>query len=632
MIELICGYLGRESAPVDFDLVNKMVASLCFGRSYSKKIWSDGQIALARVAVAAEASDPAETALRQRGPTTVAADLRLPGQPNDEAAHEVVFRAISARELPDALDGEFAIAAWDSHRKELTLARDRLGIRPLFFTRPSAGEIAFASFPDALIDSGLVEGRFRPEAMARRVLPEIRGGEPCARETWIEGIFRLLPGHVMVVGPNKERLRRYWRYPVDRPESTDDPAAAARGLRTELETAVARALPDHGAPFTHLSGGLDSSAVAALAARLTDAPPSEVTAYCITVPDAHRGLGAIDEEATARAAARHLGVTLVPHALNTVRDGLLSPLDRLFINGAGYSTEARLSHAASHGATSLLCGFGGDEVVSYGGEGVLLSDFLGLRWDALQRTSRGLSRPAWRVLGSEAAAAFLPAALESRLRHYLGLKILEPPLHERVLQPAFRPSRSWRWPTIGPIRVQRERLEKDLFVYRLELQAWEAAQHGMRYVFPLLDWRLLEFASTLPPRLQLRNGMRRALFRAAVSDLLPSTTIEQPTKLIPTPSMIYQLAADKEALIEEARRVSQSPAASAVIDLAEIERRLLSLPEPEVVVQAIRRMAATGAQLKDPHFSLYKPFEIARALAQNEAAIGGHDRSRSRAA
>lgn len=634
MIDLICGYLERpkrSEASVDSkstQLVCKMAASLGFARPSTYTVWCDGPIALCRVTVTSGPASPSAPVLHRCGPVAVAADLRLPDAIDDTAAHEALFRAIADGRFPEALDGDFAVAVWDASRRELTLARDRLGIRPLFLTRTRDGGLAFASFPEAFIDVGLVHGRFIPRICAEMSVHE----PPISAETGIAGVERLVPGHVMTIGPDGERVRRYWRYPVGRSgETPGDHVAAARALRSELEAAVRRALPAPGPYCTHLSGGLDSGAVTALAARLAGVRPAELTAFCQTMPDHNRHLGAIDEEPTARLIAQRTGVTLISFPSDLVRDAL-GPISRTFPwpDHSDLADARIIAAAAATGADSILCGRGGDEVVSYTGEGALLADLLALRWRAFRGTARELSEPLWRVLSRQLAVGLLGPPIDRLLRRIVGK-----PRSASILLRAFRPevSRAPAWrPAIAPGPKQRQRLENGALHQRLEFQALQAARHGLRYVFPLLDWRLLEFGAGLPARLQLHGGMRRALFRTAIADLLPEEILQRPAKLSPYPTLLYDLAENREALIAEARRAAASPAASSVIDLAEVERQLASLPAPEAAAEAIRAKAALGQQYRDPRTGVLGPLSLARALAQNEADCARRAASRPRAA
>ncbi len=609
------------------EVVQHSIETLSFGRPAEKDIWTGEDVAFGRVTLAADGIVPAACAVQRRGSVTATSDLRLPDCPDDEAAHRAVFDALEMGRFPDDIDGEFAIGVWDAGARELTLARDRVGIRPLFFARPAAGCIIFASFPDALVDCGAVEGRYRLDQTA---LIAVGGGQQVGPDTWIEGVWRVPPGHVMWFRPHSERMRRYWRYPVRRASRAHyDHGATARALRRELERAVARTLPERGPIFTHLSGGLDSAALTMLALRLGKCPPEEVIACCFTVPRSCRDVGAIDDEPAARPIAERAGIRFLPFEMDVVSDALMKPLGRTFVTADNPDHEFNrlITAAAAGGAERLLCGFGGDEAVSFNARGAALADFLALRWRALRRVSREMSYPVWRAVLGQAADALLPPPVAWRLRQAVEGMPSHPLHRDQLVSPPFRPKRLRPSLVIEPVSIQRMRLEAAAFVERLEFQNWKAARHGLRYVFPWLDWRLLEFVSTVPPRMQLHEGKRRALFRTAMSDLLPPEFLERLKKLHPAPTVTYQLALNRAALIEEARRVGKSERASAVFDLPEIERRLESLPDADSVAEEIRSKAAKGIQYRDLEaLTIVMPFFVARALAQNEADCATRER------
>lgn len=636
-VELICGCLPPTASPkcsVELSLretVREMAVSLGFGRPFSFDLWSDGSVALGRIAIATGGAPPPTPKLYRHGTLVATADMRLPGSPGNCSAQDMLFRAFVAPGFPETLDGDFALAVWDASRKELTLARDRLGIRPLFLVRMQTGGLAFASFPNAFVDSGIIEGRYEPA-----VLPELLVWQRAnvSSRTWIQGIERLPAGHVLTVGPQNERIRRYWRYPVHRrTEMPDDHSEVAKALRSELETAVSRALPAQRGICANLSGGLDSGAVVALSARLAGLPPSEFVAYCVTMPEEYRHLGAIDEEPTARAVANRAGVTLTTFPYDTVRDGLFRPYAQTFLayDNPDHAYDRIPVDAAARGADRIICGFGGDEVVSFDGEGTLLADVLALRWRRLRYTAHELSGTFWRVLARQAARDLLSPRLERLLRRALGRTGSMNSLADLAIRPDFPPRAKWT-PGLGAHRRLRAALGRHGYQYRLEMQAWQAARCGLRYVFPLLDWRLVEFSAALPAHLQIHAGMRRALLRTAVADLLPRELLARKYKLNSSPTAFYQLSLSRDALIAEARRLATSPAASALVDLAEIERRLTALPEPEAVAEAIRAHTARGVQMRDSRVKIMVPIILARALAQNEAECAKRAASRPRAA
>src|SRR5438128_8044947 len=167
----------------------------------------------------------------------------------------------------ERLQGMFAFALWDRARQRLLLARDRLGIKPLYFA-PTDRELIFASEIKAILAAGGIAPAFNTA-----VLPEFlaHGFVPGA-ETFFRGVFKLLPGRTLSWSTSDgSQERRYWRLPADLDEGAP-PAARAREVRARLESAVRSHLMSDVPLGLFLSGGLDSSGLAALMAPMTSEP------------------------------------------------------------------------------------------------------------------------------------------------------------------------------------------------------------------------------------------------------------------------------------------------------------------------------------------------------------------------
>lgn len=207
----------------------------------------------------------------------------------------------------DHLRGQFALALWDERRRQLILARDRFGICPLYWTRQtsSTGDwLLFASEVKGLLASGLVEAR-----------PDWRGINHIftffalpGPVTCFEGVQSLLPGHYMSVQLGRQgegaqlRERTYWE--IDFPDQgQEDPENDPNRLVDEFEArmlrAVERRLRADVPVVSYLSGGVDSSVVVALAAKVRGQP---IPAFTISIQDPH-----LNEAREARLVARHVG-------------------------------------------------------------------------------------------------------------------------------------------------------------------------------------------------------------------------------------------------------------------------------------------------------------------------------------
>ena len=160
--------------------------------------------------------------------------------------------------------GMFAFAIWDAPRRRLLLARDRLGVKPLYWAW-AGDRLLFASEIKAILESGLIAARAN-----EAVLPEVLATRATAgEETLFRGIHKLMPGHVLTMADGHVQQRRYWDVP-----SAPEPAATAKGRADDAE--AFRALLDESVRMrlmsdvplgVFLSGGIDCSAIAGLMAR-----------------------------------------------------------------------------------------------------------------------------------------------------------------------------------------------------------------------------------------------------------------------------------------------------------------------------------------------------------------------------
>ncbi len=164
----------------------------------------------------------------------------------------------------------FAFALWDRRRRRLLLARDRMGVKPLYWAHVD-GRLLFGSEIKSILDSGLVERRANETA-----LPELLGTRYLSgEETLFKGIYRLLPGHTLVFEDGRVTIRKYWDIPTGRVNEEiaglSDREAVERFRELLTESVRLRLMAD--VPLgMFLSGGLDSSAIAALMAGMIDRP------------------------------------------------------------------------------------------------------------------------------------------------------------------------------------------------------------------------------------------------------------------------------------------------------------------------------------------------------------------------
>ena len=258
------------------------------------------------------------------------------------------------------LRGIFAMAIWDPRSRSVHLVRDHLGIKPLYWTTvrdSSLGKevLLFASEVRALLDSGVIARRLDPDAVASYLAQ----GFVIGPNTIVEGIKLLPAAGILTVGPgarardaNTLALQCYWKPPSSRPgRSTEDE------LREELASTVRMQLVSDAPLGIFLSGGIDSSAVAALASEVEpDAVHTFTIGFDETDFDESRYAGRV----AAAIGSRHTNLTLrEPDFLRQLPDAL-SAIDQPTFDGVNTYFVSRAAREA--GMTVALAGTGGDEV------------------------------------------------------------------------------------------------------------------------------------------------------------------------------------------------------------------------------------------------------------------------------
>ena len=256
--------------------------------------------------------------------------------------------------VPERLRGKFGLAVWDGRRRRAVIARDRLGVKPLYYAR--CGDLlVFASELKSLLASGLVDGALDYEAIDAYLTFGFFSGP----RTPLAGVAKLLPGHRLVVGNGRVEVEEYWRYPLPAPRSGLSVDEHAEGLLAELEESVRLRLMSDVPLGAMLSGGIDSSLIVALMARHTSGP---VKTFSVGFVEDD-----LNELADAREVAHRFGTD--HHELELSRadadldlTGLAWFLDEPLADLSSIGFLA-LSELASRHITVALSGQGADELL-----------------------------------------------------------------------------------------------------------------------------------------------------------------------------------------------------------------------------------------------------------------------------
>jgi len=428
----------------------------------------------------------------------------------------------------NALRGMFGLAVWDQARRTLLLARDRLGIKPLYYTEVG-GRLAFASELKALLQLPEVEARVDWRALGSLLTTLYTPAD----QSILAGVRKLEPGHVLVARPGRDiRIARYWDVHFD-PEEGRSEADVAAELRDLLEESVRLHLASDVPLGAFLSGGIDSGSVVALMSRATAGP---VKTFSIGFRDQD-----FDETPDARLVARALGTDHHEQILERDSVGILEEvafhLDEPFGDSSAIPTYMVSKLAARH-VKVVLSGDGGDEL--FAGYDRYRSEARDRRHGRLERWTMGrVARLMPRGMRGRDRLAHLSLPHGRRYLNRLTLfdregmrTILRPGVLELVAphdpwwREARRLSRSGHWLS----RLQDVDLTSYLPLDILTKVDRMTMAHSIEARVPLLDHKLVEFAARIPPDMLLRGGRSKHILKRAVAGLLPDWVLEKPKR------------------------------------------------------------------------------------------------------
>ena len=436
--------------------------------------------------------------------------------------------------------GMFAFALWDAARAELHLARDRVGKKPLFYAL-DGGVLSFASTLPALVELRGATPEVDPRAVADYLVHLSVPGE----RTMFRGVHKLPPGHRAELSGGRLRLARYWELSFARQEKASEEEWLER-IDAELRRAVRERLVSDVPLGVFLSGGVDSSLVAAVMARESTSPVTTISAGF--EEEGH------DELPHARRVARHLGAD---HHELMIRAGDAAELPRL-VHAAGepFADQAilptmRLARAAREVVTVVLTGDGGDESFA-GYPSVLAARLAGGYAAVLPAALRARVPDFLRALQRRGGPAGRRARQLLRLAIPAAGRELEwrfDPLAERgfrgawreVLDPAFAarlsshdPDAHWRaaWeaadgPTVVDRVLQTEiaTLLPDMFLVKSDAATMA---YGLEARSPLLDTDLMELAARIPASTKLRGWTTKPLLKRLAERYVPPEVLYRP--------------------------------------------------------------------------------------------------------
>jgi asparagine synthase (glutamine-hydrolysing) len=444
-------------------------------------------------------------------------------------------------------NGDFAFALWDKHARRLMLARDRMGVRPLYYTR-RGGVLYFASEAKALFTVPGIAPKLDPIALDQIFTLWF----PLAPRTPFRDISELPPAHMLLADRERVEIRRYWR--LDYPEADDDrgcdrraESAIAEEVRALLLDATRLRLRSDVPVGAYLSGGLDSSFVAA---AMDASIPGPLDTFSVTFDSPELDESGYQQEMARALGARHRSIRCTAGDIARVFPEVIRHTERPILRTAP-APLFLLSHLARrHGCKVVLTGEGADEV--FAGYDIFKEAKL-RRFCARQPQSRrrpllfrrlypylpGIGRQPQAYLGAffgaglahakdplfshlprfrttAAAKQFFSAELRKETDGYDALAELR----------ASLPAEFARWDFLA--RAQYLETAYLLPFYILSSQGDRVTMaHAVEGRFPFLDHRVVELAARIPQKLKLKGLREKHILRESARPLVPASIRER---------------------------------------------------------------------------------------------------------
>jgi asparagine synthase (glutamine-hydrolysing) len=464
---------------------------------------------------------------------------------------ETVLRVYEAEgaKAPRRLRGMFAFAIWDGRRRELFLARDRFGVKPLYYVLHDDGSLYFASEIKALLVAGAVTPTLNVAA-----LPDyLANHAPSGTETLFEGVRRLPPGCTLRWSDGQVEIDRYWELTFaqseDRHRSEDDLIAEygerfAEAVRMRLMSDVPLGM--------FLSGGIDSAAITAAMSRFVDGP---IKTFSVAFAEREA-----NELRYARLVAEqyrtdHHEVIVRPSDFFTALPKLVWHEDEPLAHPSSVALYFVSQLAAEH-VKVVLTGEGSDETLGgYGRYPITVYNLrLGGHYERLvgagirDRVRAAIDRvPPHAGMRRKLARTFLYLPAEPWTLYFDNFSVFSRRQQQALLTPAIRE----RLAGVDPYGVQRDAfdasdgrsllhrlLDVDIQTYLHELlmkQDQMSMAASIESRVPFLDYPLVEFAARLPERLKLRGLTTKYVLRRAMRDALPPEILNRKKMGFPVP-------------------------------------------------------------------------------------------------
>lgn len=446
------------------------------------------------------------------------------------------------------LRGMFAFAIWDQRKRELFIARDRLGVKPLYYVHADDGSLFFGSEIKTLLEAAAV----RPE-LNFAVLPDyLANHSTSGTETLFRGVKRLLPGHTLLWNDGNVEVKRYWDVSFSK---ASDLGRSDRDYITEwgelFRTSVRLRLMADVPLGMFLSGGIDSSAICAVMSTMVDEP---IKTFSVAFAEREANELAFARVVAQEYKTNHHEIVVSPEDFFAALPKLVWHEDEPLAHPSSVALYFVSKLAAEH-VKVVLTGEGSDELLAGYGRyrKTILNLALGQRYQKLTPASiRGAVRnqidglPPSRMR-QRLLRTFLNVSSDIENIYFDNFAVFSSSTQPQLLTAAAREQIGSLDPYAGVREVLQQTdatslldrlLYADIKTYLQELlmkQDQMSMATSVESRVPFLDHKLVEFSCSLPERLKLRGGTTKYILRQSMKNVLPPSILTRSKMGFPVP-------------------------------------------------------------------------------------------------
>lgn len=464
-----------------------------------------------------------------------------------EVAHRLLRRdGLSALER---IDGMFALALWNDRDRTLLLARDRLGIKPLYYASVSGG-FAFASEPKAILALPGSTARVDPDALSDFLSYGYVPFDRCL----FGGIRKLPPGHRLLLDVDAASVwvEPFWR--LERRPVRDDPEELRHRIRTSVRSQLVSDVP----VGAFLSGGLDSTTVVACAARELPSFPT----FTIAFRDGDKTDLEYSRLAAAALGTRHRDRLVEIGGLTEALGAAAEVYDEPLYDSSAFAVGA-VAALARPDVKVVLTGDGGDEI--FGGYGW---DETVMRYESMRGSLGPLGRPVLSGLYTQLVAPLSGRPWASRaagsarllapnfVDRYFPVRGFFSAAEQRRILGRAPEDPAWLFRKFDrpDLPLAHRLLFLDLHTYLPDNGLMQVDRStmavGLEARVPLLDRQLVEYAFSLPPERLLRPRSTKIAFREAIAPWLPGEILKRAKTGFSTPFKRWVGGENREAIFQ----------------------------------------------------------------------------------